>query len=212
MSYYGVKKGRNPGIYLTWAECQREVKGFAGAEFKKFKTKKEAEDFIGGKLESRELKVVGACLKDGHMAEREIEELGENEAVAYVDGSFDEASFSYSYGLVYLTRDSKEIYSGRYTGDDLVDMRNVSGELRGAMEAMKLARLKNHKKLYLHYDYMGIEQWALGNWKTNKDGTKKYKEFYDGIKNHLDVVFIKVKAHSGIKYNEEADQLAKNAL
>jgi ribonuclease HI len=28
----------------------------------------------------------------------------------------------------------------------------------------------------------------------------------------LEVVFIKVKAHSGIEYNEEADQLAKDAM
>ena len=91
-------------------------------------------------------------------------------------------------------------------------MRNVSGELKGAMVAMELAVEREMDTLYLHFDYTGIEQWAVGNWKTNKDGTKAYKKYYDSIKDRLKVVFIKVKAHSGIEYNEEADQLAKDAI
>ncbi len=59
----------------------------------------------------------------------------------------------------------------------------------------------------------GIEKWAKGEWKTNKYGTQKYKEYYDSIKDILKVEFIKVKAHSGgDKYNEEADKLAKASL
>lgn len=46
MSFYAVRKGINPGIYLTWPECNREVTGFKGAEYKKFSTKIEAENFI----------------------------------------------------------------------------------------------------------------------------------------------------------------------
>lgn len=48
--------------------------------------------------------------------------------------------------------------------------------------------------------------------KTNKPGTRAYKEFYDSIKDRLDVRFIKVLAHSGVEYNEEADSLAKKEL
>lgn len=28
MKYYAVKKGRHPGIYNTWEECQNEVNQF----------------------------------------------------------------------------------------------------------------------------------------------------------------------------------------
>ncbi len=80
------------------------------------------------------------------------------------------------------------------------------------MVAMELAAERGVDTLYLHFDYTGIEQWAVGNWKTNKDGTRAYKKYYDSIKDRLNVVFIKVKAHSGIEYNEEADQLAKDAI
>lgn len=41
--YYVVWQGRKPGIYDTWAECEAQVKGAAGARFKSFKTRMEAE-------------------------------------------------------------------------------------------------------------------------------------------------------------------------
>eukprot|EP00956_Cyclotella_meneghiniana_P010870 scaffold15231_cov66-Cyclotella_meneghiniana.AAC.8 len=44
--FYAVAKGRNPGIYNSWAECESQVKGFSGAIFKSFKTRPEAESFM----------------------------------------------------------------------------------------------------------------------------------------------------------------------
>lgn len=46
-SYYAVKIGKNPGIYRTWDECNREVTGFKGAKYKKFSSEREALEFIG---------------------------------------------------------------------------------------------------------------------------------------------------------------------
>lgn len=45
---YAVRKGRNTGIYETWDECQEQVKGFKGAEFRKFGNLEDAEKYIGG--------------------------------------------------------------------------------------------------------------------------------------------------------------------
>ena len=42
--YYVVWKGRKPGIYTTWAECEAQVKGFAGAEYKSFPNREMAEN------------------------------------------------------------------------------------------------------------------------------------------------------------------------
>ncbi|WMM25315.1 ribonuclease H family protein [Tissierella sp. MB52-C2] len=196
--YYAVRKGKVPGIYETWGKCEEQVRGYSGAEYKKFSTYEEALTFIDGGSEKLDL-VDESSLK-------------ENEIIAYVDGSFDIKHFTYSYGVVLITNDGKETYSGRDNNKELAEMRNVSGEIKGAMVAMELAIEKGKDTLYLHFDYTGIEQWAIGSWKTNKDGTKAYKNFYDSIKNKLKVVFIKVKAHSGIEYNEEADKLAKEAI
>lgn len=197
--FYAVRKGRNIGIYDTWSECEENVKGYKGAEYKKFLSYEEALNFI--KNSNKEEKI-----------EIDVENLKENEAIAYVDGSFSLDDFSYSYGIVFITTDGKEFISGKDNDEELSSMRNVSGEIKGAMEAMKLAIEKGKRTLYLYYDYAGIENWAMGTWKVNKDGTKKYKDFFDSIKDKLDVKFIKVKSHSGVEYNEKADRLAKEAL
>lgn len=196
--YYAVKKGRKIGIYGSWAECESQVKGYSGAEYKKFSTYEEAVDFING----------GEIVD----TEKGISMLENNEMIAYVDGSFDKGNRYYSYGVVIFTGNGKETYSQKENDENMVDMRNVAGEIRGAMIAMEKAVLYGKETLYLHYDYMGIEKWATGEWKTNKYGTKKYKKYFDSIKDKLKVVFIKVKAHSGNEYNEEADELAKKAL
>lgn len=44
--FYAVKKGRNPGIYTTWAECHAQVSEFKGAVFKSFVSIADAKKFI----------------------------------------------------------------------------------------------------------------------------------------------------------------------
>ena len=44
LKYYVVWKGRKPGIYTSWAECEAQVKGFTGAEYKSFPTREMAEN------------------------------------------------------------------------------------------------------------------------------------------------------------------------
>ena len=191
MKYYAVRIGRNPGIYHTWDECKRETMGFKGASFKKFSTREDAEAFIN------------------EIEEDKKESAEKDELVVYVDGSYRNSDKSHSYG-VYMFNDEEEYtYSKRFFKDS--DMRNVSGEIKGAMRAMEEAAELGKKKIYLHYDYEGIRSWALAFWKTNKEGTIYYKNFYDSIKDKLEVKFIKVEAHTGVKYNELVDKLAKEA-
>ena len=195
--YYAVKSGRNPGVYESWAECQEQVIGYSGAKYKKFSSYEEALDFNQDK---------------GEFLRPDENNLKKNEMIAYVDGSFCLKTRTYSYGVVVLTQEGKETYSGRENDKELAEMRNVSGEIKGAMIAMDLAIKKRKDILYLYFDYTGIEHWAKGDWKTNKEGTRVYKEYYDNLKDELTVVFIKVKAHTGVVYNEEADRLAKEAI
>ena len=44
MKYYAVKNGRVPGIYNSWAECQKQIHGFKNASYKSFTSRKEAEE------------------------------------------------------------------------------------------------------------------------------------------------------------------------
>jgi hypothetical protein len=44
--YYAVRRGRVPGIYRTWDSCEKQVEGFSGCEFKSFKTKEDAHQYL----------------------------------------------------------------------------------------------------------------------------------------------------------------------
>lgn len=50
--YYVVWKGRRTGIFTSWAECEAQVKGFVGAEFKAFPSRAEAETAFQAKYEA----------------------------------------------------------------------------------------------------------------------------------------------------------------
>lgn len=51
-AFYAVHRGRQRGVYRSWEDCQKQVKGFPKAVFKKFKTLAEAESFAGVALAS----------------------------------------------------------------------------------------------------------------------------------------------------------------
>ena len=38
---YAVRKGHKTGLFATWAECQKAVSGYSGAEFRGFTEKEE---------------------------------------------------------------------------------------------------------------------------------------------------------------------------
>ena len=44
--YYAVKKGKTPGIYLTWNDCKAQTDGYSGAIYKSFQSAEEAENFV----------------------------------------------------------------------------------------------------------------------------------------------------------------------
>ena len=46
MNFYAVVNGRKKGGFLTWNDCNNSIKGYSNVIFKKFKTKKQAEDYI----------------------------------------------------------------------------------------------------------------------------------------------------------------------
>ncbi|CAK7232406.1 hypothetical protein SEUCBS140593_008250 [Sporothrix eucalyptigena] len=46
--YYAVRAGARPGIYLTWHECQAQIAGFKGAQYKSFLNREHAAAFVAG--------------------------------------------------------------------------------------------------------------------------------------------------------------------
>lgn len=199
-NFYAVKVGRQPGIYKTWDECKEQVSGFSGALYKGFQTKKEAEEFISEKS------AVDVDINKGSANE-------DVDVIIYVDGSFDADTGVYGYGFVAIFKDGtiKE-FCGANNDADTARIRNVAGEMLGAMFAVKYAENKKCKSVKICHDYTGIERWAKGHWKAKNKFTAGYADYMKRHGKEIAILFEKVDAHTGVEFNERADQLAKYAV
>jgi len=198
--YYAVKKGLTPGIYMSWSDCQAQINGYSGAIYKGFATLDEARLFMDGEA---------AMLGGGKQVTLP---KADTEAVAYVDGSYDVTTGSFSYGMVMFHDGKEEHFSKKFENSDLASMRNVAGEIEGSRAAMQYCLDNGIKSVTIYHDYIGIAAWCTGEWKAKQDGTVDYALFYRAASLHVDIHFKKVKGHSGDTYNELADKLAKEAL
>lgn len=198
MKLYAVKKGRNVGVYNSWEECEKQVKGYSGAIYKSFNSEDEA------------YKYINSCTKVENSTNTDIN-TG-NTVIAYVDGSYDKDTKLCGYGIVLIVGDNVSTFSG-IIDDSNTEMRNVTGEIVACKLAMSLAsKVSNINKLIINYDYEGLERWANREWEAKKYFTKEYVNCYDMYSKQFNIVFNKIKAHSGDKYNDLADKLAKESI
>jgi len=208
--YYAVKAGRKPGIYESWDECKALVTGFKGAIYKSFTSLEEAKAFMEIGYETATGTKAPSSNKANNENVTSPETIDDN--YAFVDGSFNIATGVYGYGGFLIVGKEKYVLQGSGSDKEMASMRNVSGEILGSMAAIKKAIELGLSEVYIYFDYMGIRAWALGEWKRNKTGTIKYYDYIQSVKDKIDIHFIKVKGHSGVEGNEEADRLAKAAV
>lgn len=270
ISFYAVRIGRCPGVYLNWADCKAQVDGFSGAVYKKFPTLKEAQAFVQNAeppaadtsapktnqaSDARRLQPQRDITKNNPAApisqnpnigisaaqssqpaftdfsqspddaahftpakelsdadRAELSDIPSGACTAYVDGSFHPQMQVFGYGALLLTKDGVYSFQGNGSDPELASMRNVSGEIHGSMRAVTEAMRMGASSVTIYYDYMGIECWARGTWKANKEGTKAYRDFMQKNSAFIQIRFRKVKAHTGVRFNELADRLAKQAV
>lgn len=194
---YAVKNGKKTGIFLTWEECRNSVEGYPGAEYKGFTSREEAEVYLEtGKGETSS----GGMPPEGTL-------------LAYVDGSYEDSLKRYAFGCVFLLPDGR-IYTQRGGGDNPQSLRhrNVTGEMLGAMYAVKTAMYNGFGAVELRYDYQGIEKWVTGEWRSRTELTQKYASSMREWGKSIRISFTKVAAHSNVRYNELADRTAKSGL
>lgn len=133
--------------------------------------------------------------------------------VAYVDGSFMNNMYGSGYVLFDEAQPDKTFTSG-FAGKEkaYTQFRNVAGELLAVMGVVEGLRpcQADVDSLTIYYDYEGVEKWVTREWKATKKLTVLYRDYM--LCAPFPVKFVKVKAHSGNKYNEMADQLAKEAI
>ncbi|MDE8163829.1 viroplasmin family protein [Erysipelothrix rhusiopathiae] len=206
--YYAVRKGHNPGVYEDYEEVKKQILGYSGAEHKGFKTYEEALAFMSEE---------GDKIENDLLTNNQIDDLvskfqNEGRLVAFTDGSF--KSDIASYGCYILEPSggksveiSDIIHTEKFKGS-----RNIGAEIMGVISVFDWALSTGYEKIAIFYDYKGIGKWADSEWKADSKISIWFKEKLEKKYNDLlDVVYIKVPAHSGIIYNEEADRLATEA-
>lgn len=197
---YAVRKGKTPGIYMTWDDCKAQVDGFPGAEYKSFADAADAASYLG------------IAAPEGSVQERFPEGVR-----AYVDGSYDIATGRFSCGVVMVRTNAdgsmktREI-SRAFEDEEASKQRNVAGEIMGAKTAIDFCFRNGIDEVEIYHDYEGVGKWADGQWKARNQLTQGYSRYVARARERMNITFVKVAAHTGNKYNELADKLAKEAL
>ena len=165
---YAVRKGHKTGLFETWAECQKATSGYSGAEFRGFTDREEAMAFL-------QMSTTANVSKDEEKEAAGIVEVPENMVIAYVDGSFEKSIGRYAFGCVILTPAGEEFRkSGSGCDPEGVKIRNVAGEMLGAMNAVQWAKEHEYPAVEIRYDYEGVEKWVTGVWRAKTPLTSKY--------------------------------------
>lgn len=139
--------------------------------------------------------------------------MNEKKLTAYVDGSFNPRVNRYAYGCVLIYKDEViEELCGSGCDPEALKQRNVSGEMIASMLSVQYALKNGFNSLNIYYDYSGIECWVTGAWKAKNELTRSYRDWMNDKRKRIDIRFFKVEAHSNVKYNEQADKLAKRGL
>ncbi|HPE68853.1 MAG TPA: hypothetical protein P5560_09180 [Thermotogota bacterium] len=127
---------------------------------------------------------------------------------AYVDGSY--ANRKIGYGVVILKKGRVvEKLHGRVQDPVFSKHHQVGGELVAVLETLDWCQRNGVRAVKVFYDYEGIQKWPEGLWQAKKSATRTYtKRVRDcGIR----ISWQKVPAHAGVRWNEEADRLARLA-
>ncbi len=157
--------------------------------------------------------VEAAGMAVDEMAADEMEGVDRYSINAYTDGSYDAITKAFSCGVVLLTPNGRFFMNEKYSANDNnTETRNVAGELKGAELAIRYAMLNGYRRVRIYHDYEGVAAWAAGEWQAKSEVARLYVDFIGKASSKIEIQFQKVAAHTGNKYNEIADKLAKSAL
>lgn len=145
-----------------------------------------------------------------------------NNLVIYTDGSYQQETGGCTGAFVVLQNDELQFGARiNITDQALVQSWNVSGELvvvAAALNILAGAIGSNEVNLNIHYDYNGVRNFIECEpkpWKAKKFISRMYVEAFNKFKQsspNVHIQFTKVKAHSGIYWNEVVDSIAKGHI
>lgn len=212
--FYAVATGLKPGIYDTWPEAQKQVTGYAGAKFKGFTDRTEAEAWLRNPQYSQ------APVRKKSAAAAKLPPLPcrLGEINIYTDGGCSHNPGPGGYGAILVYDDIELEICG---GFQLTT--NNRMELMACIMALQHLELRDRPiTIWSDSSYVvnGISKgWARGwrqrGWlKADRQPAVNPDLWGDLLLlvEALDVTFQWVKGHAGHPFNERCDQLAVAAL
>ncbi|MEQ8514525.1 MAG: ribonuclease H family protein [Chromatocurvus sp.] len=223
--FYVVWRGIAPGIYTSWADAEKQVKGVAGARYKSFASRTEAEAALQsgpGKMAAR--KTASSGTKTRSAPDKSARDpVRWHDVDIYCDGGCNPNPGPAGTGLaVYRNHELSELWYGLYQPAGT----NNTAELKGLGHALGLAKeaIVEGRKTAIHCDSRYaidcVTKWAFG-WKargwTRKTGQIMNLELiqdahalYMELADHIAVLH--VPGHAGIEGNELADRMSMLAI
>lgn len=206
MAVYGVRKGRIVGVYDTWEEAKAQVDGFAGAQYKKFKTREEAESYVGGSNISSKYVYAVKGLNEIFDSWEECSEVvtghsyeyrkfkTKEDAKKWLDGASDEDYIGIedrSLPTLYIDGSCRGGSSGIgfavvlvqngistiYKGRTTGKQQNISGEIAAAAYAVRVLASQGVQEANIVYDLNTTYEWYVGSFKARSDEAKAYVRF-----------------------------------
>ncbi len=226
--FYAVAKGINPGVYLSWSECEKQVKNFRGARFKKFKNRDDAENFVQGKQISvgKVQSKINDFFKVSGVQKPFKKSNAEPDYYVYTDGACSNNGTRYAkagIGIYFGENDPRNvsrIVNGRQT--------NNVAELSAIIEAYSIidGDIKLNKNIYIATDSKYCitcattygDKMNRDNWRNNIPNKELVKTLYKLYNRNITNVKLKhVKAHTSNTDihsvgNFHADRLATEAI
>jgi ribonuclease HI len=187
--FYAVRVGREPGIYKTWKECQSQIMHFPNQQFKKFDTRREAEDFIKNDTITVDY--------DNNYDDTVLNVY--TDGASYHNGKPDCRA---SYG-VYFGEEDKRNESGLI----IEKASNNRGELMGLLRAIEL--IKEDEETVIHTDSMyGLKCVYDYGIKMKKAGYPKDTPNIDIIQKMREILEIKtnIKFHHLNSHTNKTDK------
>ncbi len=209
--FYAIAKGKKPGIYTDWSTAEAQVKGFAGARFKGFPSRSEAEAWIknpgtpAGKGKSSAKSKTKKFIKPA---------LSKDCIEVYTDGGAIGNPGPGGYGAVIVKDGKKKELHGGY-----IHTTNNRMELTACIKAIEaLSQTDRPVALFSDSSYVvnGIRKgWARGwrkrGWKKSDGKPAVNPDLWERLLDltaDLNISFHWVKGHAGHPLNERCDELA----
>lgn len=142
--------------------------------------------------------------------EVEFEQIKNNKGYEiYVDGSHINGKVGYAFVVLKDGRKIKESF-GIVTGEPYTLHHQVGGEIKAVEEALAWCEQNGIKEVTIYHDFLNLEKWATGEFETNNKLTTDYQKYVQN--SNVKIYWEKVPGHSGVKWNEYVDKLARGMV